>query len=47
MSFNFSDVITSAEANTDASYTISNISLEFDTVANALLASQTRTEYMK
>ena len=31
----------------DASYTISNISLEFDTVTNASLASQIRTEYMK
>ena len=29
------------------SYTISNISLEFDTVTNASLASQIRTEYMK
>ena len=33
--------------NPDASYTISNISLEFDTVTNASLASQARTEYMK
>ena len=33
--------------NPDASYTISNISLEFDTVINASLASQIRTEYMK
>ena len=41
----YSDVIKSA--NTDASYTISNISLECDTVANASLASQIRTEYMK
>ena len=32
---------------TDASYTISNISLEFDTVTNTSLASQIRTEYMK
>ena len=31
----------------DASYTISNISLEFDTVMNTSLASQIRTEYMK
>ena len=30
----------------DATYTISNISLEFDTVTNASLASQIRTEYM-
>ena len=29
------------------SYTISNISLEFDTVTNLSLASQIRTEYMK
>ena len=33
--------------NPDAMYTISNISLEFDTVTNASLASQIRTEYMK
>ena len=31
----------------DATYTISNISLEFDTVTNTSLASQIRTEYMK
>ena len=31
----------------DAAYTISNISLEFDTMTNASLASQIRTEYMK
>ena len=31
----------------DAAYTISNISLEFDTIINASLASQIRTEYMK
>ena len=31
----------------DATYTISNISLEFDTMTNASLASQIRTEYMK
>ena len=31
----------------DATCTISNISLEFDTVINASLASQLRTEYMK
>ena len=31
----------------DATYTISNISLEFDTIMNASLASQIRTEYMK
>ena len=32
---------------TDATYTISNISLEFDTIINTSLASQIRTEYMK
>ena len=31
----------------DAIHTISNISLEFDTIINASLASQIRTEYMK
>ena len=31
----------------DATYTISNISLEFNTKVNASLASQIRTEYMK
>ena len=31
----------------DATYTISNISLEFDTLINASLASQIRSEYMK
>ena len=41
----YSDIIKSA--NTDALYTISNISLEFDTVTNASLAGQIRTEYMK
>ena len=41
----FSDVIKAS--NTDASYTISNISLEFNTVTNASLASQIRTEYIK
>ena len=39
------DVIKSTED--DATYTISNISLEFDTIMNASLASQIRTEYMK
>ena len=34
-------------SNPDATYTISNISLEFDTGINASLASQIRTEYMK
>ena len=41
----YSDVIKSANA--DVSYTISNISREFNTVTNASLASQIRTEYMK
>ena len=41
----YSDVIKSS--NPDASYTISNISLEFDTVTNASIASQIRTEYVK
>ena len=41
----YSDTVKSS--NPDASYTISNISLEFDTVTNASLASQIRTEYMK
>ena len=40
-----SDVIKAS--NPDATYTISNISLEFDTVINATIASQIRTEYMK
>ena len=31
----------------DETYTISNISLEFDTVIDVPLASQIRTEYMK
>ena len=34
-------------ANTDASYMISNISLEFNTVTKTSLAIQIRTEYMK
>ena len=42
---NYSDVIKAT--NLDATYTISNISLEFDTIINASLASQIRTEYMK
>ena len=41
----YSDVIKSTD--TDATYTISNISLEFDTIINASLASQIKTEYMK
>ena len=41
----YSDVIKAT--NPDATYTISNISLEFDTVINASLASQIRSEYMK
>ena len=44
-SADYSDVIKAS--NRDTSYTISNISLEFDTVTNASLASQIRTEYMK
>ena len=43
----YSDVIKASGANPDSSYSISNISLEFDTVTNASLASQIRTEYMK
>ena len=42
---NYSDVIKSTDP--DATYTMSNISLEFDTIINASLASQIRTEYMK
>ena len=42
---NYSDEIKSMD--TDATYTISNISLEFDPIINALLASQIRTKYMK
>ena len=41
----YSSVIKSKD--TDTTYTISNISLEFDTIINASLASQIRTEYMK
>ena len=41
----YSDVIKAT--NPDATYTISNISLEFDTIINASLASQIRTKYMK
>ena len=41
----YSDVIKSTDP--DANYTISNISLEFDTIINASLASEIRTEYMK
>ena len=41
----YSNVLKSTDS--DATYTISNISLEFDTIINASLASQTRTEYMK
>ena len=41
----YSDVIKASDP--DASYTISNISLEFDAVTNTSLASQIRTEYMK
>ena len=42
---NYSDIIKATDP--DATYTISNVSLEFDTVINASLASQIRTEYMK
>ena len=42
---NYSNVIKATD--TDAIYTISNISLEFDTIINASLASQIRTDYMK
>ena len=41
----YSDVIKATNPN--ATYTISNISLEFDTITNASLASQIQTEYMK
>ena len=41
----YSDVIKSTDP--DTTYTISSISLEFDTIINASLASQIRTEYMK
>ena len=41
----YSDVIKSTDS--DATYTISNISLEFDTIINASLASQIKTKYMK
>ena len=41
----YSDVMKAT--NPDATYTISNISLEFDTITNASLTSQIRTEYMK
>ena len=41
----YSDVIKATDP--DGTYTISNISLEFDTIINASLASQIRTEYMK
>ena len=41
----YSDVIKANKP--DATYTISNISLEFDTITNASLASQIRAKYMK
>ena len=41
----YSDVIKAMDP--DATYTISNISLEFETVINASLGSQIRTKYMK
>ena len=40
----YSDVIKATDP--DATYTISNISVEFDTIINASLASQIRTECM-
>ena len=44
----FADYSNVIEAtNTDATYTISNISLEFGTIINASLTSQIKTEYMK
>ena len=41
----YSNVLKSTDS--DATYTISNISLEFDTIINASLASQIITKYMK
>ena len=41
----YSNLIKSTDP--DATYTISNISLEFDTIINASLASQIRTKYLK
>ena len=41
----YSNVIKATDP--DTTYTISNISLEFNTIINASLASQIRTEYMK
>ena len=41
----YSDVIKATDP--DTTYTISNISLEFDTIINASLGSQIRTEYIK
>ena len=41
----YSDVIKATDP--DATYTISNISLEFDTIINVSLGSQIRTEHMK
>ena len=41
----YSNVLKSTDS--DTTYTIFNISLEFDTIINASLASQIRTEYMK
>ena len=41
----YSNVIKATDP--DATYMISNISLEFNTIINASLASQIRTEYMK
>ena len=41
----YGDVIKATDP--DTTYTISNISIEFDTIINTSLASQIRTEYMK
>ena len=41
----YSDAIKATDP--DATYAVSNISLEFDTVTNASLAGQIRTEYVK
>ena len=41
----YSDLIKATDP--DATYTISSISLEFDTIINTSLASQIRTEYMR
>ena len=43
----YSDVIKATNPDAISTFTNSNISLEFDTVINASLSSQIRTEYMK